>query len=1117
MNNIIHVNGVRPELARPPRHRRNQSFKYYVAMKLFLAILILNLNVTAAVYSQRINLAVKDKPFIDVLTSIREQTDYYFMFPAEMIANAKTVTLTLKNATIEESLQKLCENQPFGYLIKDKAILLRIMSKDVPNNVIGKREGLLDITGVVTDENSSPLSGVTVILKEQTNRITMTDDKGRFIFTKAPENGTLIFRMIGHETRQLDYVNGNIPGVKLRTVNVKMEEVQIIAYGEVKKKFVTSNINGVKGDIIAKSPVTNLLYALEGRVPGLLIQQNSGISGNGVYVRVQGENSIGNGNLPFYVIDGVPYSPEAINTNVRNITSGAGSTLGFINPSEIESVEVLKDADATAIYGSRAANGAILITTKKGKAGKTRINLNLQNGWGQVANKIDVLNTQQYVALRKEAYANANITPNAAQYDINGTWDQSRNTDWQDVLIGGTAQYQNMQASISGGSENTQFLAGGTFLRETTVFPGKFSDIKGGAHFNLNHTSSNKKLNFSLTVNYMQDRNRLPQTDLTDVAIRTSPVAPALYNPDGTINWSPLPSNPNVFTFSNPIARLIPRYEEKTNNLISNSQVSYEIIPDLHLKVGMGYNRLQTNETATTPLAAVKPDERPFSQRNASFANKSIETWILEPQLTYKKKFSYGYLDALIGGTFQQTRNYMQSYFAQGFANDAQLADVMAAPNLTATGSLQSTYRYSAIFGRIGYRYMDKYILNLTARRDGSSRFGSANLFHSFYSAGAAWIFSEENFVKQQLPFLNMGKLRLSYGTTGNDQIGEYKFLDLYNNYAVDVPYQQVVSLTAVGLPNPYLQWEETRKLNVGVDLGFFNNRVTFTGNFYRNRSSNQLLGENTSTVTGFPNIVRNLRATVQNRGWEFVLEGTILDGKKFSWISAVNLTIPRNKLLQYDNLTNNTFIVGKSLNLFKAYEFVNVNPETGLYQFRTSKGDLTSTPNSQTDKTVILDMNPQLYGGFSNTITFGNWNVDFLFQYVNRKGRNFRYQLYPGASFDVNSNTEVLNHWKTQGDNSNVQKISSTLAPIRQSATAMLSSNATYSDASFARLKNASISYTLPRKLLDRLNITQARVYAQGQNLLTFTNYYGLDPETVSNSSLPPLRVYTLGIQLTF
>lgn len=1117
MDKTIHVNGLCPLV---PKNRRYLPIvKYLIAMKLFITILILSLNVSANVYSQRIDLVVKNQPIREVLRSIGKQTGYNFLFESELLDIAKPVSVSLKQASIEEALEEIMKGQPFIYQIINKTITIKLKPKkeDKTYYFVMRK----DINGIVQDEKGQPLPGATVILKEQNNRVTVTDGEGHFTFANAPAEGTIQVRMIGRETREIKYKNGDAVSFVLKEVNMNMEEVQIIAYGKVQKKFTTSNIGSIKAEDIAKQPVSNPLLALQGRVPGLFIEQTSGTPGANVEVTIQGRNSMRNGNAPFYVIDGVPYTSQDIPSPVMGgvFPGTGGSTLSFINPGDIESVEFLKDADATAIYGSRAANGAILITTKRGKPGETKADLSIQNGWGKVTRKLDLLNTEEYLMIRKEALKNANMFAGDLDYDVNGVWDQNRYTDWQKELIGGTAQYQNLQASISGGSEVTQFLIGASYNRQTTVFPTDFSDIKANVHFNINHFSKNKKFQVSLIGNYLQGVNKLANGDLTSQAITLAPNAPNLYKSDGTLNFEPLSQNPDLYTFDNPLAALRRKYQENTNNLISSSQLSYELFKGLTLKTDLGYNRLESDEISTQPLSSFRPDQSRIP-RSASYGSKYIESWIIEPQVTYSKELSFGYVDVLVGSTFQQTKNFLSAINGTGYSNDAQLVNIQAASNTSVMSSLQSNYRYSAIFGRFNYMCKEKYILNLTIRRDGSSRFGSQNLFHSFYSVGGAWLFGDEIFFKDAISLLSFGKLRATYGTTGNDQIGDYQFLNLYDIYGVDIPYQNLVGLEPQGLQNPYLQWEETKKINIGLDLGFLKNKISFSANFFRNRSSNQLLLYALPIITGFNTVQRNLPATVENKGWEFLLDASPIKSKSFSWQTSLNFTIPRNKLVRYDGLDKSAYakfyVIGEPYNIIKAYAYAGVNPATGLYQFRNSKGELTSTPSSLTDQQSIVDINPKWYGGFSNNFRYKGFDLSVLLQFVKQLGRNYRFGNYPGFAPNYNQPTIVLSRWQSPNDKTDVQKVSTNFLQIRRPSLAARNSDASFSDASYMRLKNVSLSYTLPTQWLKTIRISNAKVYVNGQNLLTVTKYKG-DPETKTTGSLPPLRIYSVGLQLTF
>ncbi|RYD90947.1 MAG: SusC/RagA family TonB-linked outer membrane protein, partial [Sphingobacteriales bacterium] len=515
-----------------------------------------------------------------------------------------------------------------------------------------------------------------------------------------------------------------------------------------------------------KQPVTNPLLALQGRVPGLFIEQGSGSTMSSVNIMIQGKNSIGQGSEPFYVIDGVPYTADFNITTLAgsSITGQSGSAFAFINPADIESVTILKDADATSIYGSRAANGAILITTKKGKVGKTGVDINMQTGWGKITRQTDVLNTEQYLTLRKEAYINdgqalptSATTPSPSNYDLT-IWDQNRNTDWQKELVGGTAQFQNIQASISGGSENTQFLVGYGFNRQTTVYPNHLPDLRGNLHFNLNHSSNNKKFKFLLSGSYLKAKNQNNNLDLMDAAVKLPPNAPSLYNADGSLNYGPFPDNPNTYSFDNPLAQTLQKFVGNTNNLIANNMVSYELFPGLQIKTSLGYNVLQTEETKYRPSSSYRPDfaDLPGS---ANYLTKSIGTWIVEPQITYSKDTRYGALEALIGTTVQQSTSKLLAQFASGFTNDNQLDNITAAPVSGTTLDGTTISKYSALFGRLNYRLMNKYILNFSARSDGSSRFGDRNKFSAYYAFGGAWLFADEELVQKKFPWLSTGKL----------------------------------------------------------------------------------------------------------------------------------------------------------------------------------------------------------------------------------------------------------------------------------------------------------------------------------------------------------------------
>jgi hypothetical protein len=482
----------------------------------------------------------------------------------------------------------------------------------------------------------------------------------------------------------------------------------------------------------------------------------------------------------------------------------------------------------------------------------------------------------------------------------------------------------------------------------------------------------------------------------------------------------------------------------------------------------------------------------------------------------------------LAGTTFLQNNGNGKIYTASGFNSDLLLENIKSASSLTVGSATSYVYKYSAVFGRINYNLQDKYIINLTGRRDGSSRFGARNQFHNFGSIGAGWIFTSENIFKDD-KILSFGKVRASYGTTGNDQIGDYQYLNLYSPSTVGVPYQGVTGTAigvngASGLYNESLQWEETKKFQLGMDLGFLKNRINLSGTYFNNRSSNELLTYLLPITTGFDRVFKNFPATVENSGWEFLFNSSNLSSKKLKWETYFNLTIPKNKLLRFENFETSSytdiFIVGRPITIDRVYKFAGVNPTSGLYQFIDSKGNTTSNPVSTTDKYIVINTSPRIYGGLGNTLTFGGLHLDFFFQFVKRTSRNDYHFGNSVAGYysagGYNQPATVLARWQKAGDISSIQKFNSTYSIGNQLSYAQ-SSDASYEDASFLRLKNVSISYSLNDQIKGKLRMQGCRIFLLGQNLSTFTKFKGLDPETLSSTSLPPLRVITLGMQVTF
>lgn len=957
---------------------------------------------------------------------------------------------------------------------------------------------------VQSASDSIPLIGATLQFLG-TSLNTKTDQDGNFSIAVAQRTGTLMVSYLGFQTKEIPYDLSKKSSyvINLEADANSLDEVQVIGYGSVSKRFNTGSVVSVSAQEIERQPISNPLAALAGRVPGMTVVQDNGNPGAKFNIQIRGQNSISQGSEPLFIIDGVPFPNNSIGPTTT-FSNGGQSPFANINPLDIESIEVLKDADATAIYGSRGANGVVLITTKKGKTGTTKVDALFNQSIAQVPKKLDLLNTQQYLAMRREAFSNDGIEPTAINAPDLVLWDTTRYTDWQDYLIGGTAHNTNANVSLSGGNEGTQFMASANYNRQGSVYPGSYSENRGSAYLNVNHVSANKKFKALISTSYSTDKNELPGGELT-TSIMLPPNNPPLFDEQGNLNWSE-----NGGTFSNPLSYLKRKTNAITDNFLANLNLQYELFKGFDIRVTGGYNQIQLNRTTTAPIAAQDPNNSNVASM-AIFSNSASKSFIIEPQLEYNRDIGKGKFNALLGTTLQNDNRNLSSIDATGFPNDALIEAAAFATNVTAQTS-KVEYRYQAVFGRINYNYNGRYLINITGRRDGSSRFGPDKRISNFGALGGAWIFSEELKSNSAFNWLNFGKIRSSYGITGNDQIGDYQYLDDYG--AVRYPYQGATGYIPSRLYNPDYTWERNKKLEVAVELGFMDNIVQLTANWFRNRSNDQLVNYKLPDQTGFSSILRNFDALVQNTGWEWMLSSNPIKKNNFSWNTSLNLTLSRNKLLEFPGLEAssyaNTLVIGQPLSIVKYLQWLGVDPETGLHTFED-----TSRPAGQT---VIADFTPKYYGGFSNSIHFKNWDVSFLFQFAKQKGVNYLTNFVnssPGTR--SNQSIEVLDRWTKIGDITDFQRYSTTGDPITAFSNYALYSNAHMVDASFVRLKNLFLSYTLSSHILQKLRLQKISVFYQGQNIWTITGYRGLDPETNETPfSLPPLSVSSFGIQIT-
>lgn len=1067
----------------------------------------------------KINVAIEmQDEHIDVLfKKIERQTGLKFVYMQGLVDDVQTLTLPKATRSVKATLDLAFKNTGLYYEYEDGNIVVFLDNSQQPQRRTAVYAAptpqpevqAISVSGTVTDATTSqPLPGVNIIVKS-TARGTTSDANGHYSLI-VEEDDILVFSFIGYEATEVAVAQRSLIDITLTESIEALEEIIVNAgYYQTTEKKKTGNIAKVTAEDIERQPVTSPLMALQGRVPGLDITPTSGVAGSAVKVEIRGRNSIRfDSSYPLYVIDGIPVDASPVESENSVFLNQRGfDPLSTINPANIESIEVLKDADATSIYGSRGANGVILITTKRAtQSDRTKIHVSAYTGVGEVSHFVDMLNTEQYLTMRREAFENAGEEPEGLEFDV---WDSTRYTNWQEKLLGGTANISDIQLNLEGGAKNTSFRLGGGYHKEGMVFPGDFGFERITGNFNLNHQSLDNKFTTMLAINYGIESNRLYTSgaSIATIALTMAPNGPPLYNKNGDFNWE-------ESYWDNPLASQKNTDNNTGTSLMVNGNVGFRPITGLMANVSLGYNTIERDAIVKEDtFAAMNPEDVDENTTATSlFGITKRSSWIVEPKVAYVKKISSikSSIEATVGATLQESESAYQLVKATGYTSDLLLTSLLGATDTEYEKDNDSQYRYMALFGRVGYNYNEKYLLNLTARRDGSSRFGPDHRWGNFGAVAAGWIFSKEPFMSQ-MSFLTFGKLRVSYGISGSDQIGDYQYLSSYDFASYN--YQNLVALKPSGLTNPNYAWEATKKLELAIELAAVENKISIEVDWYRNRCSNQLLEDPLPGATGFSSVIKNLDATVENRGWEFVLRTVNVSSNRLKWTTDFNITMPVNELTSYPNIEQtsdaNRYIVGKSVNLVKLYRYMGVNPSTGLYEVEDVDDNGTL---GLEDQVVARETGRKYYGGVNNMIKYGRFTLSFLFQYADQLVFSDKFPL-AGTQSD-NITTEVFNHrWRSEGDASKYQKVSSKVSDLYYPWAQARGSDANYTSNAFLRLKTMSLSYTLPYALLEKISIRDCQFYLQGQNLLTITKFSRFDPETLG--VLPPLRIMTIGVHL--
>lgn len=971
------------------------------------------------------------------------------------------------------------------------------------------------VQGTVTSVAGTPMPGVNIILKGTTNGTT-TDSNGKYSLNVPEGEATLIFSFIGYATQEVA-VNGRsmIDVVLLEDVSL-LADVVVIGYGTQNRKDITSAIASlsIADKKLADLPITAPEQLLQGRVSGVNVTQNTGTPGGRSTVRIRGSSSITGGNDPLYVVDGIP-----INTgNYSGAAAGsvAQNPLSNISPNDIESIEVLKDASAAAIYGSRASNGVIIITTKRGKAEQTQITFNAYYGVQEVAKKIPLLDGPEWGELINEANRNVgNAEPIAEPGSLT-------TTDWQDEIFR-TAPIQNYELALSGGTERSQYFLSGSYLDQQGVVIGT-GFKRGNFRFNFDqHINDKLKAGVSLSLNRSKTE-RVSTSDrqgIVAVAIVKSPAVPARLE-DGTLN----PSDPYISNIDNPLLVAEQTTNDAFNNrVIGNIYVDYEIIDGLTFRSTLGLDYLSLEEVYFVPPNNLTVVGRTTNGTGTNSFTQDIG-WINENTLNFVRDINTDHrINLLLGYSNQESKFSRTVASASNFALES--IPTLSSASIKNSSSSGSSWGLVSYFSRLNYGFKDKLNFAVSYRIDGSSRFSQNNKYGTFPSVSASYRIGQEAFLKDKT-WLEDLKIRASWGRTGNQEIGNFTSRGLS---AGGFNYIGQSGLAPIQLANPDLTWETTEQTNIGLDFAFLKSKISLSLDAYLKKTSGLLLEVLLPRTSGYASSIQNV-GNVENRGIEILLNTINIDKGDFRWTTDFNIAFNRNKVTHLPGgdrplgFNGYASIVkeGYPLGTFYGWKILGVNPTTGDYDFEDLNGD-NNIPFASTteDVQVIGSAQPEFIGGLTNSVSFRNFDASVFLHFV------YGNQIFNQAEYSYgrlhtwfNSSTLARERWKQPGDIATLHR-AAWGDPYRNGSV----STRVLQDGSFLRIKNISLGYNFRGESLAKMRIQNLRLYLAGQNLFTFTDYRGYDPEVNAYeddsrlgfdlSSYPQARSVTMGINLTF
>jgi len=1102
--------------------------KIWLTMRLIVILFFVSLmHVSASVYSQKTKLSIKveNATLQQLFDLIQDQSEFDFFYKNEQIPADARVSIDAKNETIEAILNDALKDTGLKFGLVDKDIVI------IPSEPADGHQQRKTVSGKVTDSSGATLPGVSVVVKGTTNGV-ITDNNGNYLLSNVHENATLQLSFVGMKSLEVLVGTQNSINIVLEDETIGIEEVVAIGYGTSKRKDLTGSISSVKSADLQGIVSISAESMLQGKAAGVQVVQNSGSPGADVFVRVRGSGSLMGESRPLYVVDGIP-----MNNLTSQFIDGGGqlsSGISNINPNDIETIEILKDAASTAIYGSRGSNGVILITTKKGKSGNAKFTFDSSYGIQSIPKRHDMINGAQFVELIKEELVNVNRNPNVFPY--NQMVVSEKSTNWQDEIFQ-NAPVSNYNFAVTGGNDKiSTFISLGYYNQEGTIIEQRYQRYSG--RLNLDYQAT-KKLKFGLNISISNANSKKVPNDYSTYSVLGNALLidpnVQVYNSDGTYGKDVLLARENPVLLAKEIT-----YNNHQKRLLANMYAEYNIAKGFKFKTTFGLDDAGTREERFIPSFVL------FRKgiAEATALNQEVTTIVNENILSYFTKIKDHSISLLGGISFQESNSSWLTTGGQIAGSDIVTTIAITSPYIP--GHTLSSWGLLSYLGRVNYNYKDKYLADASFRIDGSSRFGENKRYGTFPSLSLAWRISGEPFM-QGLDWITDLKLRSSVGVTGNqDGLPDFPSLALYSSGR---NYDGLPGISLNNIANVDLGWESTLQTNFGIDFTLFKGRLTLYADYYNKNTTDLIFPRDIPWHTGFSRIERVNLGNMQNRGFEFSLSTKNLT-EAFKWSTDFNISFNKNKITSlpdngpsgsdYIYEANDSFgaegpyliyRVGESIGSFYGFKYKGVYasdsdvPRTpvdaagkNLYDKGVRGGDAIFEDINQdgsilraNDRVIIGNALPIHTGGITNNFSYKNFDLSVFMNWsYGNQIYNMTSAVLQAMASENNQTVNVLDRWKTQGQVTNIPRAWYGASSVGGAANTDVSSRF-LEDGSFLRLRTVTFGYNFSKSLIDKIHLNSLRVYVSGQNLWTYTNYSGFDPESqnLGNSITQP----TLGV----